>query len=174
MRILLVFVFAAVFFFGNKYVSVGIFLLAGITDIIDGFLARKNNWVSNAGKILDPIADKLMQCTALVCLTVTNMVPLWFSMPYILKEAMMLLGGLFMLKKRRVRVVSNIFGKIAAVLFYAVIIIVMLLSDPWQPDVPTWTNFICGVALGATIFAMIFYAAQYRVLKPETNDDNQD
>ena len=171
LRILLVFVFLAVFFYGNKFVAVGVFLLAGITDIVDGYLARKNNWVSDAGKILDPIADKLMQCAALVSLTITNMVPLWFSLPYILKEALMLLGGLFMLKKRKVRVVSNLFGKIAAVFFYAVIIIVMLLSNLWQTEVPAWTNFICGVSLGSTIFAMIFYAAQYRVLKPENNDN---
>ena len=171
LRIVLVFVFLAVFFYGNKFVAVGVFLFAGITDIVDGFLARKNNWVTDAGKILDPIADKLMQCAALVCLTVANMVPLWFSLPYILKEALMLLGGLFMLKKRDVHVVSNVFGKIAAVLFYAVMILVMLLSEPWQDAIPAWTNFICGVSLGATIFAMIFYAAQYGIIKTKKNND---
>lgn len=171
LRIILVFVYIAVFFFSNKFVAAGVFLFAGITDIIDGYLARKNNWVSDAGKILDPIADKLMQCAALVCLTVANMVPLWFSAPYILKEVLMLLGGLFMLKKRDVHVVSNVFGKIAAVLFYAVIILVMLLSEPWQSVIPAWTNFICGVSLGATVFAMIFYATQYGLIKTKKNND---
>ena len=173
LRIILVFVYIAVFFFSNKFVAAGVFLIAGITDIIDGYLARKNNWVTDAGKILDPIADKFMQCAVLVCMTLANMVPLWFSLPYILKEALMLLGGLFMLKRRKVRVVSNVFGKIAAVLFYAVIILVMLLSEPWQETIPAWTNFICGVSLGATIFAMIFYAMQYGIIKTKkTNNDN--
>ena len=65
----LVFVFVFVFFvLDNPIVAILIFLLAGATDVLDGYLARKYNWITNLGKILDPLADKMMQCTVLVCL----------------------------------------------------------------------------------------------------------
>ena len=68
-RILLVFVFVFLLFGLNSPVgALIVFLVAGATDVIDGFLARRFNWITNLGKILDPLADKLMQCTVLVCL----------------------------------------------------------------------------------------------------------
>ena len=75
-RILLVFVFLFVFFVvDNIYLALLIFLIAGATDVIDGYLARRNNWITNLGKILDPVADKLMQCTVLLSLLIKGLVP---------------------------------------------------------------------------------------------------
>ena len=66
-RILLVFVFLFfLFVLESTYLALLIFLIAGATDVVDGYLARRNNWITNLGKILDPFADKLMQCTVLV------------------------------------------------------------------------------------------------------------
>ena len=59
-RICLVGVFVALFFTGNEIAALIVFLTAGATDVIDGYLARKNNWITNLGKILDPVADKLI------------------------------------------------------------------------------------------------------------------
>ena len=56
----------------NRILALGIFLLAGITDVVDGYLARKNNWITDFGKMMDPIADKLMQATAFVCIATDN------------------------------------------------------------------------------------------------------
>ena len=85
-RIILVFVFVAVFFVADSPVwALIIFLTAGATDVVDGYLARRFNWITNLGKILDPFADKFMQCTALVCLCIKNFVPLWFVIVFFAK-----------------------------------------------------------------------------------------
>ena len=74
-RILLVFVFVYLVFAGdNLFAAVIVFLVAGATDVVDGFLARKYNWITNLGKLLDPFADKLMQCTVLVCLCLKKII----------------------------------------------------------------------------------------------------
>ena len=86
-RILLVFVFVyLVFVTDNLLAALFVFFLAGATDVVDGYLARRNNWITNLGKILDPFADKLMQCTVLVCLWIKNIVPIWFALAFFFKE----------------------------------------------------------------------------------------
>ncbi|MBQ8388977.1 MAG: CDP-alcohol phosphatidyltransferase family protein, partial [Clostridia bacterium] len=170
-RIILVFVFAFIYF-GLNYefssqIAFGVFILAGLTDVVDGFLARKYNWISNAGKILDPLADKMMQCTALICLTITGAIPIWYSTPFVLKEILMLAGGLFILKDRKIVVVSNIVGKLAAFVFYAVIGSVML----WGQYLGVlWTNVICGVSLGLTVLALFNHMFQYLSVPKESKE----
>ena len=120
-RICLVGIFIAVFFSGEVYWAIFVFFLAGATDVLDGYLARRNQWITNLGKILDPLADKLMQCTVLVCLLIKDYIPLWFVIPFIAKELFMLLIGLIVIKRRSVVVVSKWYGKLTVCLFYATI-----------------------------------------------------
>ena len=124
-RILLVGVFICLFFLDyprNLPYALLVFVLAGVTDVVDGFLARKFNWISNLGKVLDPLADKLMQCTVLICMLIKSLIPAWLVIPFILKEVLMLLGGLFIFRKRSVLVVSNVYGKATVVVFYIAIV----------------------------------------------------
>lgn len=162
-RILLVGVFILVFF--NNYPdnllwALVIFLTAGLTDVIDGFLARRFNWVTNLGKILDPLADKLMQCTVLVCMLIKELIPDWLVIPFILKELLMLLGGLLIIKKRKVVVVSNIFGKMTVVFFYAAIVLCISARD-FLAENPIILYIICALVLTAAISALVNYAATY-------------
>ena len=161
-RLILVFVFVAVYFcLDPAYslrVALCIFVLAGITDIIDGYLARRYNWISDLGKILDPLADKMMQCAALVCLMISGLIPLWFGIPFILKELLMLIGGLFMMQERKIIVVSNIAGKFAALFFYVTVGLVMLIG-PKLGEITT--NVLCAISLALTVTAFVVYFIRY-------------
>ena len=125
-RLALVFVFVYLALNDMLHWALLAFLIAGATDVLDGFLARKNNWVTELGKILDPLADKLMQCTVLVILYYLNILPIWFSLVFILKEAVTLIMGLWVIRKRNVVVVSRWYGKAAVCLFYATVVMSVL------------------------------------------------
>ena len=131
-RIILVFVFVVLSLGDDDrmlYCALLVFLMAGATDILDGFLARRNNWITELGKILDPLADKLMQCTVLVVLSSKSILPGWFALVFILKELITLVMGLLVIKRRNVVVVSRWYGKAAACLFYLTVTLSIILKD---------------------------------------------
>ena len=102
------------------YLSLCVFLLAGVTDVIDGFLARRFNWTTDLGKFLDPLADKLMQCSVLVCFMIKGFIPWWITAMFVIKELFMICGAIIVLKKIKVTVKSNWYGKFTTMIFYAI------------------------------------------------------
>lgn len=167
-RILLVFVFLFVFFvIDNIYLALLIFLIAGATDVVDGYLARANNWITNLGKILDPFADKLMQCTVLVSLWIKDIVPLWFVIPFFVKELFTLIIGLIVIRRRSVNVVSKWYGKFAVCLFYATIAVSIIFKEfLLQHQVLKIIIFIPAVVFA--IGALVAYVKHYAYLKKES------
>ena len=161
-RLILVAVFVFVYFWldpaYSSHVALGVFVLAGITDVIDGHLARKYNWISDLGKILDPLADKFMQCAVLICLLIDGMIPLWYALPFIGKEILILFLGFLIIKRRNFVVVSDICGKLAAFVFYGVIGLVMLIGNLLGPLV---INIMCAVSLALTIIALALYTLRF-------------
>ncbi len=122
-RIFLVPVYLYVFFgqAENRVVFAGlVFMLAGISDVLDGYIARRYNLTSKLGAILDPFADKLMSFTVLVTFTIIGLIPLWIVAPLVVKELVMVVGaGLLYLKHGKLVIPSNKYGKIATFLLYA-------------------------------------------------------
>lgn len=118
LRIILVPFFAHLFMSGRTKSAVVVFLLSGLTDVLDGFIARKFNCISSLGKILDPLADKLTQLTAFVCLYFSELVPVWMPIVYFVKELGTTVGAFLVLKNRRVVVKSNVFGKLATLFVF--------------------------------------------------------
>ena len=121
-RIILIPVFVVLFFKGEKIAALCVFCAASLTDMLDGYLARRLNQITDFGKLFDPLADKLMVLTAIVLQTFWGPLPLIAVIIVALKELVMVLGGMFMLSKGVV-VYSNYFGKAAQVGFIASLVL---------------------------------------------------
>lgn len=118
LRILLIPVFAVAMFF-NMIWGFAFFLICASTDLVDGFVARRFNMVSDIGKFLDPVADKLMHITVMICMSViyASGIPPYFILAAIItaKELFMLIFGMLLIR-RKVVVPANWYGKAASFL----------------------------------------------------------
>lgn len=152
MRLALVPVFAYFMLSENPGIAVAIFILSGVTDIVDGFIARRFNMITNFGKIYDPFVDKLMQITAVVCLVLRQTIPLWLLVFVLLKEVTMItVGGILYFKK--IVVSSNKFGKLSTVIFYAGVILLIV----WD-NIPKYAmTTVIAVMIIAMLTAAVYY-----------------
>lgn len=129
-RLLLIPVFIYVFFYiddHNLLYATGIFFLAGLTDGLDGYLARKYHQVTKIGQALDPLADKLMQLTVIISFTIADILPVWVLIVVGLKEGLMILGAAILYTRKDKTVIpADIIGKISTVLFYLSILLIGL------------------------------------------------
>ena len=160
-RIFLVFVFVFVLFALDRPIAaIIVFLVAGATDVLDGYLARRFNWITNLGKILDPFADKLMQCTVLVCFWIKGYVPWWFVLPFFLKELSTIIIGLVVIKRRNVVVVSRWYGKAAISLFYVTVVLSVVCNAFFAThQIIKIIVFVPAVLLA--VFAFVAYVKHY-------------
>lgn len=109
--------------YNNNYIlAIILFTISSISDILDGIIARKLNLVSNFGKLMDPVADKLTQISIILILSLKKIIPLWILIALTIKEFIMVLGGLFLYKKRDVVVSSKWYGKLTTVLIYMAVV----------------------------------------------------
>ena len=160
LRLLMAFVFAALFISDRYIPAVAVFILAGLTDVVDGWLARKNNWITNLGKILDPVADKLMQFTALVCLFLSKYIPLWLLVMIFIKEALMGIGSLIFYRKFREIGVAKYYGKAYTVLFY-VAVAALIVFRPWFSANGWAEDLLCVILALVGFLAILLYYISY-------------
>lgn len=131
-----------------------IFTISGLTDILDGFIARKYNFITNFGKLIDPLADKCTQIITLGTLAIKNIIPMWIIIIVILKEFIMVAGASFLYGKELV-VSSRWYGKLATVLFYIAIVCSLFIKKfDFSFD---FSIYIYYLALISTIFSLIMY-----------------
>ena len=116
----------------GRIVSLVLFCLIALTDVLDGFVARHFHQVSEVGKLFDPFVDKLFQLTTAVLLFLTARLPLWVPLFILVKEALMIVGGLFLLRRYRFVVSARWYGKAAAVLQAFGFALIILLVEPGQ------------------------------------------
>lgn len=113
--------------------AVIVILISGATDIVDGFIARHFNMVSDFGKILDPVADKLTQGAVIICLTVKYKLMYALIALFAVKEIVMALFGYFAITKKDSVNSAKWYGKVNTVLLYAVMMLLILI-----PGIPIW------------------------------------
>ncbi len=177
-RILLVFVFVYVFFLDypdNLVPALIVFLSAGLTDVIDGYLARRFNWITDIGKLLDPFADKLMQCTVLVCLSLKGLIPIWLPICYVAKELAMVIGSFFLLRRHSVVTSSKWFGKAAVCVFYASIFALMIAPAYFEANTAV-RDIVSAVMLASALAAIVSYFVEYfirRIIKTERTPEGE-
>lgn len=158
-------------FSGNYILAFIFFTISGLTDIADGFIARKFNLISNFGKLMDPLADKLTQISTLASLVITNIIPLWILIIVLLKEFIMIVGASFLYGKDVV-VYSRWYGKLATVMFYVAIVFSLLIKQFALTGIWGQLDYILYcLALITTIFALIMYV---KVLYSKGIIDKQD
>ncbi len=132
-RILLIPVFGVLFYQGHIEWAVIILVISGLTDFFDGKIARRFNQISELGKMLDPIADKLTQITIAVVIFLEfnksqNPTMQWFKwvfLFFLFKELLMVIIGAIMLACGLRPVAAEIYGKVATFVFYAVMVLVI-------------------------------------------------
>lgn len=157
LRFLLIPVIVFYIFTGNYILAFIFFTISGLTDIADGFIARKFNLVSTFGKLMDPLADKLTQIATLASLVFTDIIPIWILLIVLLKEFIMICGASFLYGKDVV-VYSKWYGKLATVLFYIAIVVSLLLKQFELTGILENVDLgLFALALIATIFSLIMY-----------------
>ena len=157
LRLILIPVILYFIYTGNYIMAFLIFTLSAITDILDGFIARKFNLISNVGKLLDPLADKLTQISVLAALVKIEIIPFWILVIVVLKELVMVVGASFLYGKDVV-VYSKWYGKLATVLFYVAIVISLILKQLNVTGLLIYLDLgIYCFALICTLFSLIMY-----------------
>ena len=167
-----VFIYLFFEYYERIYLSLIIFLLAGLTDITDGYLARRNNWITNLGKLLDPLADKLMECAVLVCFAVKGIIPWQLAAVFMLKELFMVCGALVVLKKIKVTVRSKWYGKATTSVFYAIAFAVFAVR---VFDIGAdLAGILFALALILTLASMILYVIDTLRINAELKNKDND
>ena len=131
-----------------------ILIISGITDILDGIIARKFNFITDFGKLMDPLADKATQVATLVVLVLQNIIPFWILAVVIIKEFIMVAGASFLYGKETV-VFSKWYGKLSTVLFYIAIFSSLIIK--YFNITFNFANYIYYLAVAVTIFSLIMY-----------------
>ena len=138
---------------GDYRSASGLVVLSGLTDVADGIIARKFHLVSDLGKILDPIADKLTQAALIFCLISKYELMLWLFIFFAVKEITMGISGLIVIKKKDVVNSAQWFGKLATVVLYTVMILLFLF-----PDISTtWANGMILLCAAVLLLSMVKY-----------------
>lgn len=155
LRLALIPAFVLLHLYGHPHLALLVFCIASATDWLDGHLARKHNLITDFGKLMDPLADKLMVCTALVMQGIAGVFPVPAIVIVILKECVMICGSTYMLHHGIV-VYSNIWGKLAQFSF-----ILALVLSFWHQDFAAIAlpidRVILWIAVGIAVVALVDY-----------------
>lgn len=167
------------FIIEENYIWAGIMLLiSAVSDMFDGMIARRFNQVTQLGKLLDPIADKLTLIAVVVSLSVTDRAVLWFAAALFAKEMLMLIGGYIMLKKDFRPPASKWYGKTSTVIFYVSVGIIVLVRLILGIISYPLTIVLFSITTAAMMFSLVMYSRYFldmlRKRKQNSDADNRE
>ncbi len=170
-RILLIPVFGVLFYKGYLGWSLAILVISGLTDFVDGKIARKFNQISELGKMLDPLADKLTQITiAIILFLKFNAVDdsvirafSWIFLVFLVKEAIFVIGGIAMIALGMFPSAAEIYGKAATFVFYGVMVVLFLFGPEVGVFAATFTlpSVVCIVLVSISAILTLVAFASY-------------
>ncbi len=150
---------------GKIFAAIIVFLAAEITDVLDGIIARRYNYITLFGKIADPLADKLMQLSALFMLAEKDMILKIIPWLVLLKELFLLISGLYLIRKK-VDMSSKWFGKLTSVLLFIAIMMAFFGVPRAITDIMLW------ICVGMALFAALMYIRNYlRQVRPSYHEE---
>lgn len=150
--------------YGN-YIAVTIFIVASLTDLADGYIARKYNLVTNFGKFMDPLADKLLVCAAMICLVETGQLDSWIVVIIISRE-FIISGFRLVASDNGVVIAASYWGKFKTT--FQMLMIVFLILD-FKGEVFEMLNlFLVFVATALTVISLIDYIVKNKDVLRET------
>lgn len=139
--------------------AASVIVLSGLTDKLDGWIARRFDMVTELGKVLDPVADKLTQCAVIICLALRFELMRWIIVLFVFKEGFMAVMA-FLLLQRKGRKLNGAkwFGKGCTAILYLVMFLLVLL-----PGLPAVTaNILMGISIAALLFSLVMYGQEYK------------
>lgn len=168
LRVLLIPVFVVLLladFWGKwlDYLALAVFIIASLTDMLDGMIARKYNLITNFGKFMDPLADKLLVCSAMICLLDLGRIPAWVVIVIIARE-FIISGFRLVASDKGVVIAAGYIGK-AKTVFQMIMIMLMILDIE---QIQLITDIIMYIAAILTVVSLVDYIYRNRsVLKEE-------
>ncbi len=147
-------------------------VVSGLTDCFDGLLARKLNQVTSLGKILDPLADKITLIAVAVCMVIYIPALLPLMLVLFIKDFTMLICGLVLLVKKIPLPASRWYGKLATVVFYISVTVIIFLKAVYQYENPTLILVLFCITAAVMIFALLNYSKMFLdILKENKNKE---
>lgn len=134
---------------GGDLLAAIVFAVASLTDAIDGYLARSRNWVTTFGKLMDPIADKLLIIAALVALVSRGRLAAWVAMVIIAREFAVTVLRVAVGTQQGVVISANLFGKLKTLLQVAMVMALIAVGEPQ----PLWVSLLVYVTVAVTVLS---------------------
>ena len=144
----------------NRYISLTLFVVASVTDWFDGYLARKNNLVTNFGKFMDPLADKLLVCSAMICMIDLKRLPAWFVIIIIARE-FIISGFRLIAAENGIVIAANYWGNFKTA---SQMIMIILLILHFDGIFVILEQIFIWLSLALTIISLITYIRQNRTV----------
>lgn len=152
-------------------IALGLFIIAGLSDAVDGYLARKYHWGSHLGGWLDPLADKAMQVSVYICLTWLQLIPLWLLLAVIIRDLLIVSGGVFYYYRiEKVNAAPSLISKLNTFMQILLVVIILLHKSLYELPMSIVDMTIYAV-LATTVLSGLDYVITWSIKAWQTKKD---